>query len=73
MQLGIIGLGRMGANIALRLMRDGHQCVAYDIDAGAVAKLETEGAAGAELSRRPRGGAGAAQSHLAHASRGADG
>jgi 6-phosphogluconate dehydrogenase len=48
MQLGIIGLGRMGANIALRLMRDGHQCVAYDIDASAVAKLETEGAAGAD-------------------------
>ena len=45
MQLGIIGLGRMGADIALRLMWDGHQCVAYDIDASAVAKLETEGAA----------------------------
>ena len=30
MQLGMIGLGRMGANLTRRLMRDGHHCVAYD-------------------------------------------
>ena len=30
MQLGMIGLGRMGANMGLRLMRNGHQCVAYE-------------------------------------------
>ena len=33
MQLGMIGLGRMGANLVQRLVRDGHQCVAYDANA----------------------------------------
>jgi 6-phosphogluconate dehydrogenase len=47
MQLGMVGLGRMGANIARRLMRDGHRCVAYDVSPEAVAALETEGATGA--------------------------
>jgi len=47
MQLGMIGLGRMGANLVRRLMRDGHECVAYDVSADAVHGLEGEGAAGA--------------------------
>ena len=47
MQLGMVGLGRMGANIVRRLQRDGHDCVVYDIDPGAVAALEADGAAGA--------------------------
>jgi 6-phosphogluconate dehydrogenase len=47
MQLGMIGLGRMGANIVRRLMRDGHDCVVYDVDAEAIAALEGEGATGA--------------------------
>jgi 6-phosphogluconate dehydrogenase len=47
MQLGMIGLGRMGANLVRRLMRDGHRCVAYDVNAEAVKALEAEGAAGA--------------------------
>jgi 6-phosphogluconate dehydrogenase len=47
MQLGMIGLGRMGANLVRRLMRDGHDCVAYDVTAAAVKALEGEGAAGA--------------------------
>jgi 6-phosphogluconate dehydrogenase len=47
MQLGMIGLGRMGANLVLRLMRDGHECVGYDVDADVVAKLAAEGATGA--------------------------
>jgi 6-phosphogluconate dehydrogenase len=47
MQLGMIGLGRMGANLARRLMRDGHEVVVYDVDAGSVRRLESEGAAGA--------------------------
>jgi 6-phosphogluconate dehydrogenase len=47
MQLGMIGLGRMGANLVRRLMRDGHRCVAYDVSADAVAALEKEGATGA--------------------------
>ena len=37
MQLGMIGLGRMGANIVRRLMRDGHTCVVYDVSPEAVA------------------------------------
>ena len=47
MQLGMIGLGRMGSNLVRRLMRDGHHCVAYDVSAGAVKTLEGEGATGA--------------------------
>ncbi len=47
MQLGMIGLGRMGANLVRRLMRDGHSCVAYDVSPDAVAALEAEGATGA--------------------------
>ena len=44
MQLGMIGLGRMGGNIVRRLMRDDHKCVVYDRDAKAVAGLAGEGA-----------------------------
>lgn len=44
MQIGIIGLGRMGANISRRLMKGGHQPVVYDIDAAARAELGSEGA-----------------------------
>ena len=47
MQLGMIGLGRMGANMVRRLMRGGHSCVVYDTAAAAVQKLATEGATGA--------------------------
>ena len=47
MKLGIIGLGRMGANIARRLMRAGHQTVVFDLSADAIATLEKEGAEGA--------------------------
>ena len=46
MQLGMIGLGRMGANIVRRLMRDGHECVVYDVSPEVVAQLESEGAIG---------------------------
>ncbi len=48
MQLGMIGLGRMGANLVRRLMRDGHRCVAYDVNPNAVKSLAGEGATGAE-------------------------
>src|SRR5207342_3960409 len=47
MQLGMIGLGRMGANIVRRLMRHGHTCVVYDVSPDAVTALEAEGATGA--------------------------
>ena len=47
MQLGMIGLGRMGADLVRRLMRDGHRCVAYDVTPTAVEELAGEGATGA--------------------------
>ncbi|MER5536678.1 phosphogluconate dehydrogenase (NAD(+)-dependent, decarboxylating) [Streptomyces mirabilis] len=51
MQLGMIGLGRMGANLVRRLMRDGHHCVVSDVNAAAVAELADEGATGADSPR----------------------
>ncbi|HEV2516034.1 MAG TPA: decarboxylating 6-phosphogluconate dehydrogenase [Devosia sp.] len=48
MQIGIVGLGRMGGNIAKRLMRAGHDVAVYDIDANARAALGSEGARPAE-------------------------
>jgi 6-phosphogluconate dehydrogenase len=47
MELGIVGLGRMGANMARRLMGDGHRVVAYDVDPDAISRLAGEGADGA--------------------------
>src|SRR5690348_1630170 len=47
MQVGMIGLGRMGANLVRRLMRDGHRCVAYNRSPNPVRQLEAEGAEGA--------------------------
>ena len=46
MQLGIIGLGRMGANMARRIMKSGHQCVVFDMSRKAVAELDKENAVG---------------------------
>ena len=48
MELGVVGLGRMGANIVRRLVRSGHRCVGYDVSAEAVQALVAEGAAGAD-------------------------
>jgi 6-phosphogluconate dehydrogenase len=47
MQLGMIGLGRMGANMVKRLMRAGHECVVFDMSPESVKKLAAEGATGA--------------------------
>jgi 6-phosphogluconate dehydrogenase len=48
MQLGMIGLGRMGANMVRRLHQDGHECVVHDVDEAPIAELESElGVAGA--------------------------
>src|SRR5258706_9570011 len=47
MQLGMIGLGRMGANMVRRLQKNGHKCVVYDRSAESVKQLEGEGATGA--------------------------
>jgi 6-phosphogluconate dehydrogenase len=47
MQLGMVGLGRMGAGIVRRLTRDGHHCVGYDVSADAVKAVESDGIPGA--------------------------
>ncbi|MGH8798651.1 MAG: NAD(P)-binding domain-containing protein, partial [Casimicrobiaceae bacterium] len=46
MQLGLVGLGRMGSNIARRALRAGHECLVYDVSADAVAAMAREGAKG---------------------------
>lgn len=48
LQLGMIGLGRMGANMVLRLLRDGHHCTVFDRSQEAIAALDKEGATGAD-------------------------
>lgn len=48
MQLGMIGLGRMGANMVQRLMKDGHECIVFDINANTVQELAAQGAVGAD-------------------------
>nr|WP_321442548.1 decarboxylating 6-phosphogluconate dehydrogenase [uncultured Cohaesibacter sp.] len=47
MQIGMVGLGRMGANMVRRLLKDGHECVVYDVNPNNVAALVKEGAIGA--------------------------
>ncbi|HEX2737636.1 MAG TPA: NAD(P)-binding domain-containing protein, partial [Acidimicrobiia bacterium] len=47
MQLGMVGLGRMGAGLVRRLMRAGHECVVFDVNTAAVDALVTDGAIGA--------------------------
>src|SRR5215469_2434745 len=62
MELGMVGLGRMGANMVERLVRGGHRIVGYDRDAGAVARVTAAGAGGADslatlagkLTQKPR-------------------
>ena len=50
----MVGLGRMGANMVRRLMRDGHECVVYDVNPDAVAALAGEGADRRRLARGAR-------------------
>src|SRR5258705_7879824 len=47
MQIGVVGLGRMGGNIARRLLKKGHRCVVFDQNAAAIAPLRSESASGA--------------------------
>ena len=47
MQMGMVGLGRMGANMVRRLLRGGHECVVFDVSAAAVKQVAKEGAIGA--------------------------
>ena len=60
MQLGMIGLGRMGSNMVRRLDEPGQECVVYDVHAAAAAPLVEDGAVGAATPRRIRGQAQAA-------------
>lgn len=48
MQIGMIGLGRMGANMVRRLLRGGHECIVFDMNRGNVEALVKEGATGAK-------------------------
>src|SRR6476661_8826889 len=48
MQLGMIGLGRMGANMVRRLIKGGHECVVFDLNPKSVKDLAAEGAVGSE-------------------------
>jgi 6-phosphogluconate dehydrogenase len=48
MEIGVVGLGRMGGNIARRLLRAGHRCVVYDVSPEAVSGLAKEGAQGSD-------------------------
>ena len=66
MQLGMVGLGRMGANLTRRLMRAGHEVVVHDIDADAIRVLEGEGATGAAHARGSGGRAAAAARRVDH-------
>ena len=47
MQIGMVGLGKMGGNMSRRLARGGHEVVAFDLDAATVAEFEKEGMKGA--------------------------
>lgn len=51
MDLGMVGLGRMGANMTRRLLEAGHRVVAYDLDPALVTRLEEEGAEGCRVWR----------------------
>ena len=66
MQLGMIGLGRMGANMVRRLERAGHECVGYDVDAKVVEALAAEGVAGATALEELVGQLDAAAPRLDH-------
>ena len=55
MQIGMIGLGRMGANMVRRLQHGGHQCVVFDKNQDNVKDLAKEGATGATTTRGFRG------------------
>ena len=70
MQLGMVGLGRMGGNIVRRLLRKGHQCVVFDRNPAATAALVGEGVTGGSRSQAPRAPARKAARGLGHAARG---
>ena len=69
MQIGMIGLGRMGGNMVRRLLKGGHQCVVFDRSPKAVDDLASAGA-GRLFARRLREEAAKTASHLADGARG---
>ena len=69
MQLGMIGLGRMGANMVRRLERAGHECVGYDVDAAAVARPRRRRGRRRADARRPGRQARPAPPRLDHGAR----
>ena len=69
MQLGMIGLGRMGANMVRRLMRGGHQCVVFDHEPGERQAARGRGGDGGGLARRLRRQAAKAPRGLGHGPR----
>ena len=70
MQLGMIGLGRMGANMVRRLLKGGHECVVFDMSPNAVQRAGAGKADRGRLARRPRQEAGEAARGLADGSGG---
>ena len=70
MQLGMVGLGRMGAGMVRRLMRDGHECVVFDVNADSVRRSSADGATGASSLEDFVGQADRPQGRLGHGARG---
>ena len=64
-QLGMVGLGRMGANLVRRLMRDGQDCVVYDVNPDPIGELQGEGATGASSLKELAEKLGAPQRYMA--------
>ena len=73
MELGIIGLGKMGFNMAERLRLAGHKVVGFDFNKEATAKLTATGVARRQLARRPGQESSRAARHLDHGSVGRSG
>ena len=66
MELAMIGLGKMGANMATRLLHGGHRIVAFDLNEAAIQAAEAEGAKGARTLGRSRGQAVGAAGRLGY-------
>ena len=69
MQLGVVGLGRMGANMVRRLLRRGHQCVIFDTSSEVVNELVCREGSRRQFAVGPREEARTAASHLADGTR----
>ena len=72
MQLGMVGLGRMGSNMVRRLMRSGHECIVYDVSEAAVDSARVAGGNLVFVTRGSRGEALAAEGNLDDGARSRD-